>query len=61
MALTGHSHHSGKITATTHLPCPLAYARVVLAPPSWSAAVAAGLAHGKAQNWPLCASPAKRA
>jgi len=27
MALTGHSHRSGKITATTHLPCPLAYAR----------------------------------
>jgi len=26
MALTGHSHRPGKITATTHLPCPLAYA-----------------------------------
>jgi len=27
MALTGPSHRSGKITATTHLPCPLAYTR----------------------------------
>jgi hypothetical protein len=26
MALTGHSHRPGKITATTHLPCPLANA-----------------------------------
>jgi len=27
MAMTGHSHRSGKITATTYLPCPLAYPR----------------------------------
>jgi hypothetical protein len=43
MALTGHSHRPGKITATTHLPCPQGLpARVVLTPPSWPAAVAAG-------------------
>jgi len=43
MALTGHSHRPGKITATTHLPCPQGLpARVVLTPPSWSAVVAAG-------------------
>jgi hypothetical protein len=43
MALTGQSHRPGKITATTHLPSPLANAPgVVLAPPSCPATAIAG-------------------
>jgi hypothetical protein len=51
MALTGHSHRPGKITATTHLPRPAGLpAQAVPAPLSWPAELVAGPAPGKAQN-----------
>jgi len=61
MALTGHSHRPGKITATTHLPCPLAYARGSFLPRQAGRPRRPPARPDEAQNWPLCASPAKRA